>query len=99
MQTAQVYGPNSRSVLVKASSGDLVQKLARERTGFYLIVLRGHFVCRGCSVPPGGKPPRGSIATVVWSRSERGTDFGVSNHLPPSMSQLGKPTIVGLAWR
>src|SRR5579862_3490773 len=96
VKTAEVYGPDSRYLLVKASSGDLVQKLARERRGFYLIVLHGHFICRGCSVPPGGKPPRGSIATVVWSRSEGVTDSGVSSHLGPAMSRLGKPTIVGL---
>lgn len=34
VKTAQVYGPDSRYALVKASSGDLVQKLARERRGF-----------------------------------------------------------------
>src|SRR5262252_2933768 len=32
----EVYGPGSRRALVKASSGDLVQKIAAERKGFYL---------------------------------------------------------------
>src|SRR5579862_5316467 len=41
VKTAQVYGPDSRYLLVKASSGDLVQRVARERKGFYLIVLHG----------------------------------------------------------
>ena len=81
VKTAQVYGPESRYLLVKASSGDLVQKIARERKGFYLIGLHGHFVCHGCSRPPGStvKPPRGKIATEVWSPKTGQTDFGISN--------------------
>ena len=81
VKTAQVYGPESRYLLVKASSGDLVQKIARERKGFYLIVLHGHFVCHGCSRPPGStaKPPQGKIATEVWSPKTGQTDFGISN--------------------
>src|SRR5437588_13130047 len=38
-----VYGPGSRYLLVKASSGDLVQKTASERKGFYLVVVHGPF--------------------------------------------------------
>src|ERR1700747_2170629 len=56
VKTALVYGPDSRYALVKASSGDLVQKTVRERKGFYLIVLHGHFVCNSCSGPAGTKP-------------------------------------------
>ena len=66
VKTAQVYGPDSRYLLVKASSGDLVGKNAGK--GFYLIVLHGHFVCGGCTGPvAGAKPARGKIATEVWS--------------------------------
>src|SRR5207253_10110276 len=54
-----VYGPGSRYLLVKASSGDLVQKIASERKGFYLVVVHGHFV--GFSHPAGTKAPRGTI--------------------------------------
>src|SRR5436309_817273 len=78
VKTAQVYGPNSRYALVKASSGDLVQRTARERKNFYLIVLHGHFVCGGCTGPvAGAKPARGKIATEIWSLKTGQTDFGL----------------------
>jgi hypothetical protein len=95
VKTAQVYGPGSRFALVKASSGDLVQKLARERKGFYLIVLHGHFVCDSCSGPAQAKPPRGTIAAVVWSPRAGGTDFGLGNQ-PVATSHLRGPTVVVL---
>ncbi len=91
-----MYGPDSRYVLVRASSSDLVQKIARERKGFYLIVLRGHFVCDSCTGPAGAKPPRGTIATDVWSPRAGGTDFGLSDRLPAAMSRLASPTVISL---
>lgn len=95
--TATVFGPSSRVALVRAASGDLVRETARQRRErFYLIVLRGHFVCRTCSAPPGGKLPRGRIATLVWTPSQGVTDLGVSNRLRPSISHLGTPTILNL---
>jgi hypothetical protein len=96
VKTAQVYGPDSRYVLVKASSGDLVEKLARERRGFYLIVLRGRFVCNSCTGPAGAAPPKGTIATNVWSPTRGGTDFGLSRGLPAAVSGLPGPTVVEL---
>lgn len=97
VKTAQVYGPDSRYLLVKASSGDLVQKVASERKGFYLIVLHGHFVCRGCTGPaPGAKPARGKIATEVWSAKTGQTDFGIGNK-PVAISHLKGPAVVALA--
>ena len=98
VKTAQVYGPDSRYALVKASSGDLVQKIARERKGFYLIVLHGQFVCHGCSRPPGStaKPPRGKIATEVWSAKTGQTDFGIGNK-PVAMSHLRGPTVIQIS--
>jgi hypothetical protein len=97
VQTAQVFGPGSRFALVKAASGDLVQKIPRERKGFYLIVLHGHFVCDSCTGPAGAKPPRGKIATSVWSPKAGGTDFGLSDR-PVKMSRLRGPTVVVLGW-
>jgi hypothetical protein len=88
VKTAQVYGPDSRYALVQTSSADLVQKTVRERKGFYLIVLHGHFVCDSCSVPAGAKPPRGTIATDVWSPSAGGTDFGLSHRPPAGLSHV-----------
>jgi len=97
VKTAQVYGPDSCYLLVKASSGDLVQKLARERNGFYLIVLHGRFVCNSCSRPPGAKPQRGTIATNVWSPTAGRTDFGLRRSLPGAVSRLKGPTAISLA--
>jgi hypothetical protein len=96
VKTAQVYGPDSRYLLVKSSSGDLVKKMARERKGFFLIVLHGHFLCHGCSVPPGGKQPRGRIATQVWSPKTGQTDFGIGNR-PAAMSHLRGPTVIQIS--
>ena len=96
IKTAQVYGPDSRYLLVKASSGDLVQKTAAEWKGFYLIVLHGHFVCHGCSVPPGAKLPRGTVATEVWSPKTGQTDFGLGNR-SVAMSHLRGPALITLA--
>jgi hypothetical protein len=95
VKTAQVYGPDSRYLLVKASSGDLVGKNAGK--GFYLIVLHGHFVCGGCTGPvAGAKPARGKIATEVWSPKTGHTDFGIGNK-PVAMSHLRGPTVVALS--
>jgi hypothetical protein len=98
VKTAQVYGPDSRYLLVKASTGDLVQKLARERKGFYLIVLHGHFVCHGCSRPPGSTatPPWGKIATEVWSPKTGQTDFGISNK-PVTTAHLGGHSVIQIS--
>lgn len=94
MKSALVYGPNSRYLLVKASLGDLVQKIARERKGFYLIVLHGHFVCGGCTGPvAGAKPARGRIATEVWSPRTGQTDFGIGNK-PVATAHLRGPNVI-----
>jgi hypothetical protein len=90
-----VYGPASRYLLVKASSGDLVQKTAEERKGFYLFVLRGHFACRSCEAPAGNaKPVRGTIETQVWSPTEGSTDSGVGGKLFPAMSRAHRLALV-----
>ena len=88
----EVYGPGSRRALVKASSGDLVQKIAAERQGFYLIVLHGHFV--GFSHPAGTRAPHGTVETQVWSAAEGVTDTGISNRLPTAVYRLKGPTLV-----
>ena len=90
----EVYGPGSRRALVKASSGDLVQKVATERKGFFLIILHGHFVAG--SHPAGTKAPRGTVETQVWSAAEGVTDTGISNDLPAAVYRLKGPTLVAL---
>jgi hypothetical protein len=89
----EVYGPGSRRALVKASSGDLVQKVAAEGKGFYLIVLHGHFVG---DAPWGATPPHGAVETQVWSATEGVTDTGISNDLPAAVYRLKGPTLVSL---
>ena len=91
---AEVYGPGARRALVKASSGDLVQKIAAERKGFYLIVLHGRFVAG--SHPAGTKAPRGTVETQVWSAKEGVTDTGISNRLPAAVNRLKGPTLVAI---
>ena len=90
----EVYGPGSRRALVKASSGDLVQKIAAERKGFYLIVLHGRFVAG--SHPAGTKAPRGTVETQVWSAKEGVTDTGIctGNRLPAAVYRLKGPILV-----
>ena len=96
VKSAEVYGPRSRLTLVKASSTDWERTTAAERKGFYLIVVRGHFVCNACSIPPGAKPPSGTIGTDIWSLREGGTDFGLDDGLPAAVSRLGTPTVIRL---
>jgi hypothetical protein len=98
VKTAQVYGPAPRVALVEASSGERVSETAHEpKARFYLIVLRGHFVCKWCTRPPGAQSPHGTIATQIWSPQAAGYgDFGLTDSLPASMSRLGKPTVIGL---
>ena len=85
-----VYGPGSRSALVKASSGDQVHESpgqAKER--FYLVVLQGDFSnCRSCNHPAGRIPRHGSVETRVWSAGGGTTDYGISKYLPAALSGL-----------
>jgi hypothetical protein len=96
VKTAQVYGPDSRSALVQASSGDLIPRTG-DRKGFYLVVVHGHFVCGNCSRPAAdAKPIQGTIATSVWSvKAGHSMDFGLS-HTLHAMSRLGRPAVISL---
>ncbi len=67
VSSVAVYGPGSRTDLVKASSGAGINETAKEQAmRFYLVVLDGNFVCTGCSVPAGAKLPHGTVETYVW---------------------------------
>lgn len=49
----------------------------------YLIAERGHFTANGFSVPPGAKPPKGSVLTLVVDASTGEiTDVGISDRYP-----------------
>jgi hypothetical protein len=90
----EVYGPGSRSALVKASSGGLVVESASERKArFYLIVLHGSFVG---DAPHGTEAPHGTIETKVWSPTEGLTDVGVSPFLPGGVSRLHRLAVIRL---
>jgi hypothetical protein len=56
----------------------------------YLVLIRGHFVCRGCSRPLGAKPPRGRVAYVIWVPGRGVTDDGLQAHVPKGVRRLGR---------
>jgi hypothetical protein len=65
---------------VRICCGDLVF----EWNWSYLIAVRGHFTEFGAPIPPGAKPPTGTVITlVVDARTGQVTDDGVSNRYPP----------------
>ncbi len=89
IDSINVYGPGSRTALVKASSGGIVYPQGNEvNDTFYLLVLHGHFNCLSCSAPARGKPPTGTIETRVWSPQEGSTDFGISGSVPSAVAKL-----------
>ena len=96
VKTAEVYGPASYLTIEKASNRAFASGGSLQGD-FYLIVLRGHFVCN-CPTPPGGQTPRARIATVVWSptRKENATEFALARRLPRTMSRLGKATVISV---
>lgn len=73
---------------VRISEGDRVF----EWNWSYLIAIRGHFIAIDASYPPGGKPPRGTVLTlVVDARTGRVTDGGLG-YSYPRLARLGPVT-------
>ena len=71
------------------TAGDVTRPATRT---VYAIVLRGHFVARGVSRPPGASAPRGRyLELAVDPRTFEVTDFGVEPRAP-NVSRLGRPT-------
>lgn len=66
----------------RAAGGDIVGS----DQPVYLVVLRGHFVCRLlCQSTPAARPVRARFVTISIDRATlQGTDWGVTNrpHLP-----------------
>lgn len=61
----------------------------------YVLVLRGHFTCTGCSRPPGAPPPTGTIAAVVLDRRTLDqVEFGLSDRL--DVGPLGRADTIPL---
>jgi hypothetical protein len=57
----------------------------------FVVEMRGHFTCNGCSVPAGASAPTGTVMTVILdARSLRETDFGLSRHWK-NLNVLGQP--------
>jgi hypothetical protein len=93
-----VYGPASRTVLVKDLTGDMAVESPRQLTQpFYLIVLHGHFVCGTCPVPYGAKAPAGTIETRIWSHGTAAVEYGVTSNLPMAVSLLNHPATIQLS--
>ena len=100
VKTVLVYGPASYRVALSAFGGGVTtpnQKKGR----FYVIAVRGRFVCASCPRPAlaSGQPgpsPRGSIVTRLWSPTGGGGGIGLSKKLPASMARLGRPARISL---
>lgn len=68
--------------LTSATPGDLVPN--DEKTIVYLVTVKGHFVARAASVPPGAHAPTGSyMSMVINAKTFAGLDFGLSPKPPP----------------
>lgn len=64
----------------------------------YLVVVRGRFVCTGCSGPAGHTPPRGDVITMVLARRTlQSLDFGIGGHVNTSKVGPGLPLVLGHA--
>ena len=94
VKTARVYGPTSYRAAMHAWDGTTTPN--RRKGPFYLIVLRGRFICAWCPLPRGAHPPYGSFATRLWSPNGGGGGFGVQKKLRASISRLGRPTLISL---
>src|SRR5437868_158889 len=58
----------------------------------YLVVVRGHFTCTGCSGPPGHTAPSGDVVTMVLDRTTLGgLDFGIGGSVDTSKLGPGLP--------
>jgi hypothetical protein len=55
----------------------------------WVIVIKGRFVCRGCSYPSGARPPRGHSAQSIWIPGQGVSDFGLGRKTQAGLSALG----------
>ena len=68
--------------LTSATPGDFVPN--DEKTVVYLVTVKGHFVARATSVPPGAHAPTGTyMSLVINAKTFAGLDFGLGTKLPP----------------
>jgi hypothetical protein len=79
---ATVVVTTRQKALTSATPGDLVPN--DQRTVVYLITIKGHFVARDASVPPGARAPRGRyLSMVIGAKTSFGLDEGLSPKAPP----------------
>jgi hypothetical protein len=68
--------------LTSATPGDYVPGSAHVKV--FLITMRGRFIAREATGPPGAKAPAGRyLSLVIDARTFRGLDFGISPKPPP----------------
>jgi hypothetical protein len=92
--SAMVYASRRHEANVAAGAGTGVPG----RQLVYLVVVRGHFICTGCSGPAGAAPPRGDVITMVVSRKTlRGLDDGIGGRVDTSKVGPGLPLQLGRA--
>lgn len=57
---------------------------ALPRSVVYLVTVKGHFVARAASVPPGADAPTGTyMSMVINAKTLAGLDFGLGPKPPP----------------
>ena len=74
-----VWVATRRQAANREAGGDIVDS----NQPVYLVAVRGRFVDRMASVPPGAAAPRGTVLTLVLDRAHlRVFDLGVGNRWP-----------------
>jgi hypothetical protein len=57
---------------------------ALPRSVVYLVTVKGHFVARAASMPPGAHAPTGTyMSMVINAQTFAGLDFGLGPKPPP----------------
>jgi hypothetical protein len=74
-----VWVATRRQAANRIAGGDIVDS----NQPVYLVAVRGRFVDRMASVPPGASAPRGTVLTLVLNRGHlQVLDLGVGNQWP-----------------
>jgi|GEM_PF-3481039 len=83
----EAVGPVSRELANEVMSGAIIPS----STPSYVIEMRGHFTCPGCSTPRRGGVITGAVASAILNASTlRSSDFGFTGVWVP-LAKLGKP--------
>ena len=90
--SAMVFASRRHEANIAAGAGTGV--IGSQRV--YLVVIRGHFVCSGCSGPLGYVPPKGDVITMVLDRTNlQSLDFGIGSPVDTSKVGPGLPLALG----